>query len=295
MDSQNIYGIKENSSLSKTASDFIKSNDMIGNVVFILVLLVVSIVIFNICVKYFFYFLTPSNSPHLIDGMIDTKDSEMKIMQDPNKSSSKTIIVSNNEDKGLEFSWSFWLYIDDLDYRRGELKNVFVKGDNVYTDTNNDGGENYEEINNTINGPGVYLTPFDNKLLFVFNTYDNIIEKFEIDNIPLNKWLNIIIRCENKTIDVFINGSFSTRYILSSLPRQNYNNVYIGKDGGFAGYVSNLWYYNYGLGTRAISNIYKKGANTTLLNDKAKQAGSNNETSMIDSFRKNYLSFRWFI
>lgn len=295
MDSQNIYGIKESSSLSKTTSDFIKSNDMISNFMFIIILLIFSIVIFNICVKYFLYILTPSNSPHLIDGMVDAKDSEMKISQDPDKSSSKTIIVSNNEDTGLEFTWSFWLYIDDLDYRRGEIKNVFVKGDNVYANSNNEENDvTYDEINNTMNSPGVYLTPFDNKLMFVFNTYDKVIEKFEIDNIPLNKWLNIIIRCENKTIDVFINGSFSTRFKLSSLPKQNYNNVYIGKDGGFAGYVSNLWYYNYALGTREINNIYKKGANTKLLNDKAKDA-SGATTSYTDSFRKNYLSFRWFI
>lgn len=302
MESTNIYGIKQETNLSKNASEFIRSNDMVSNLIFILILLVVGIIIFNICMKIFLNRLLPNNNPHLIDGMVDTKDSEMKIVQDPKKSSSKTIMVSNNEDKGLEFTWSFWIYIDELDYRRGELKNVFVKGDNIYK-TGNDVNEydiddnDYvdEELNNTINSPGVYLTPYDNRLLFVFNTFDSVIEKFEVGNIPMNKWVNIIIRAENRTIDLFINSAFSKRHVLSGLPRQNYNNVYIGKNGGFAGFVSNLWYYNYALGTQEITNIYRKGANTNLINNKStKASGSESASSSSGSFKNNWLSFRWF-
>ncbi len=117
MESTNIYGIKPQSSFSKSANDFIQSNDMVGNVIFILGLLVIGIIIFNIIMKTFLYILLPTNSPHLIDGMVDTKDSETKITQDPTKNASKTILISNNEDRGLEFTWSFWVYIDDLDYR----------------------------------------------------------------------------------------------------------------------------------------------------------------------------------
>lgn len=85
MESTNIYGIKPQSSFSKSANDFIQSNDMVGNVIFILGLLVIGIIIFNIIMKTFLYILLPTNSPHLIDGMVDTKDSETKIIQDPKK------------------------------------------------------------------------------------------------------------------------------------------------------------------------------------------------------------------
>jgi hypothetical protein len=307
MESTNIYGIKQQSNLSKSANDFIQSNDMVSNVIFILVLLVVSIILFNIIMKTFLHYLLPTNSPHLIDGMVDTKDSEVKIVQDPNISTSKTILMSNNEDKGLEFTWSFWIYIDELDYKRGELKNVFVKGDNIYknsSDANKYQEDDYEgdvddyvndELNNNINSPGVYLTPFDNKLLFVFNTFDSLIEKFEIGNIPMNKWVNVVIRCENKTIDVFLNSTFTKRHVLTSLPKQNYNNVYIGKNGGFAGFVSDLWYFNHSLGTQEISKLYKNGASTNLLNDKTKKAsGSDSVSGLMNNYKLNWLSFRWF-
>lgn len=366
MEAQNVYGIKQIQNLSQSAQDYMNTNDMISNVIFVLLLLVVCIIIFNTCLKLFVYFMSPSNSPHLIDGMVDAKDAEIKITQDPKDSSSKTILVSNDQEKGLEFTWSFWIYIEDLDYRRGELKNVFIKGDNLslnyidldspcpsnlgcsappsqnqqsilnlyrtllkrepdaqgfdtylsqlndgtktlddisqeimnsqeYTNNQTSNGGPYDEINNTINGPGVYLTPFDNKLLFVFNTYDNVIEKFEIDNVPMNTWLNVIVRCENKTIDVFFNSSFTKRYRLSSLPKQNYNNVYIGKNRGFSGYVSNLWYFNYALGTRAINNIYRSGANTNILNRKTNSIQSQiSNSGIFGSYKSDFLSFRWF-
>jgi hypothetical protein len=299
MEAENIYGIKDNRSLSKKTSDFINSNDIMSNVVFVLMLLVICIIIFNMCIELFLYIMMPTNSPHLIDGMVDTKDSEMKIIQDPSKSNSKTILISNNESEGLEFTWSWWIYVDDLDYRRGELKNVFVKGDNLYTNNSNEEQKQYNGVDHMINGPGVYLTPFENKLLFAFNTYDNVIEQFEIDNIPMNKWLNVIIRCEQRTIDVFINSAFAKRYKLKSLPKQNYNNVYIGKNGGFAGYVSNLWYYNYALGTKAINSLYRMGASTNILNDRSKETkgsgGGTTQSGLFGNFRNNFLSFRWFI
>lgn len=295
MEAQNVYGIKK--SMSQQASEFVSSNDMVTNVIFILILLVVGVLLFNYILSLILHFKNPNNSPHLIDGMVDTKDAEMKIMQNPHDSSAKTILISENEDKGLEFSWSFWIYVEDLDYRRGELKNVFVKGDNIYQLQKNEDGTPVEidEINNTINSPGVYLTPHDNRLLFVFNTYDRVIEKFEVDNIPMKKWVNVVMRCENRTIDIFMNTSFVKRYKLSSLPRQNYNNVYIGKNKGFSGYVSNLWYFNYGLGTREISNIYRDGANTTLLNKKQNSLTSQfSQKGILGSFKMNFLSFRWF-
>jgi hypothetical protein len=366
MEAQNVYGIKQIQNLSQSARDYMNTNDMMSNVIFVLLILVISIIIFNTCLKLFIYFFTPSNSPHLIDGMVDSKDAEIKITQDPKDSTSKTILISKNQEKGLEFTWSFWIYIEDLDYRRGELKNVFVKGDNIdtnyvnldapcpsdltcatpptlnqqsilnlyrtllkrepdttgfndyvtalndntktldtisqeimnsseYINSQTTNGEPNDEINNTINGPGVYLTPFDNKLLFVFNTYDNVIEKFEVDNIPMNNWLNVIMRCENKTIDVFMNSSFTKRYKLSSLPKQNYNNVYIGKNKGFSGYVSNLWYFNYALGTRAINGIFRDGANTNILNRRTNSMRSQvAKSGIFGSYKSNFLSFRWF-
>jgi hypothetical protein len=56
-------------------------------------------------------------------------------------------------------------------------------------------------------------------------------------------------------------------------------------NGGFSGYISNLWYYNYALGTNAIQNIVNRGPNTKLI--------GNNGNGMSNNMF-NYLSLRWF-
>jgi hypothetical protein len=55
-------------------------------------------------------------------------------------------------------------------------------------------------------------------------------------------------------------------------------------NGGFDGYISNLFYYNYSLGTSAIQSIIDKGPNTKMI-------GSSSSISLKDP---NYLSLRWF-
>jgi hypothetical protein len=70
---------------------------------------------------------------------------------------------------------------------------------------------------------------------------------------------------------------------LVGVPKQNYGDVYVGMNGGFDGYISNLWYYNYSLGTAAIQKIANNGPNTKMI-------GGN---GMLDRMF-NYLSIRWF-
>jgi hypothetical protein len=135
------------------------------------------------------------------------------------------------------------------------------------------------------NAPGLYIRPNSNDLVVIMNTFNVINEELIIPDVPLNKWVNVIIRCQNKTLDVYINGTITRSINLIGVPKQNYGDVYVALNGGFNGYISNLWYYNYALGTTAIQNIVKNGPNTTLIN------GNNG----INSTVANYLSLRWFI
>ena len=134
------------------------------------------------------------------------------------------------------------------------------------------------------NGPGAYITPIKNNLLVIMNTFHNVAEEVEVEEIPLNKWVNIMIRVENRTMDVYINGTIVRRHMLTGIPRQNYGNVYTGMNGGFSGYTSNLWYYDYGLGAREIENIVKNGPNTKMASG-----------STILNRDAQYLSFKWFL
>jgi hypothetical protein len=133
------------------------------------------------------------------------------------------------------------------------------------------------------NAPGLYIAPNTNAFVIVMNTYDKINEEITIPNITLNKWINVIIRCQNKTLDVYINGTIARSAELSGVPKQNYGDIFIGMNGGFSGYVSNLWYFDHALGTSAIQDIVRVGPNT-------KMTGSN----AMNMKNPNYLSLRWF-
>ena len=92
-----------------------------------------------------------------------------------------------------------------------------------------------------------------------------------------------IIRCQNTTLDVYVNGTITRSVDLVGVPKQNYGDVFVAMNGGFDGYVSNLWYYNYALGTTQIQRIATNGPDTRM-------SGSNG-MNLKDS---KYLSMRWF-
>jgi hypothetical protein len=259
---------------SNTNENFFESNSLVAKFAFLLVVIFGFIVLLKFGISIVAYFMSPNQSPHLIDGMVDAKNA-LIFPQDPTSNNeSVTIYRSINERDGLEFTWSVWIYINTLQYLQGQYKHIFYKGNSNLAET----GLNFPN-----NAPGLYLAPDSNELIVMMNTFDVINEEIKIPNIPLNKWMNVIIRCENKTLDVYINGTVARSLQLTSVPKQNYGDVYVGMNGGFDGYISNLWYYNYGLGTAAIQNIASKGPNTKMQ--------GNNGMNLKDS---NYLSLRWF-
>lgn len=75
------------------------------------------------------------NSPHLIDGMLDGRQTVV-IPQDPKASGSITINRSKNGPAGIEFTWSVWVYINDLQYLSGQYRHIFHKGNNSFDSKN---------------------------------------------------------------------------------------------------------------------------------------------------------------
>ena len=253
--------------------EFLESNSLVAKFAFLLLIIFLFVVLLRVGISFLSYFLRPDQSPHLIDGMVDAK--QMIIYpQDPSSNGSITIYRSVNATDGIEFTWSTWIYINSLQINEGIYKHIFSKG-------NSNVNENGMIQPN--NAPGLYIAPNTNALVVVMNTFNVINEEIIIPDIPINKWVNVIIRCENTTMDVYINGTIARSINLVGVPKQNFGDVYVAMNGGFDGYISNLWYYNYALGTSAIQNIVNKGPNTTMIGGNA----------LADKM-SNYLSLRWF-
>jgi hypothetical protein len=260
--------------------DFLESNSLIAQVAFLLLVLFVFIVLLRLGISILGYYLSPSVTPKLINGMVDAKQL-IVIPQDPSMEGAIPISRSVNASEGIEFTWSTWIYIDDLTYNSGKYRCVFYKGNDFASNPNTE--DQPKGLNFPNNAPGLYIAPNTNDLVIFMNTFNVINEKITVNDIPLNKWVNIIIRCQDNTIDIYINGTIIKSHNLHGVPKQNYGDVYIAPNGGFAGYISNLWYYDYALGTAAISELVRKGPNT-------KMKGSNG----INIKNNNYLSLRWY-
>lgn len=271
--SSNSYSFSTNKpSSSGSTSEFLESDSLVAKFAFLLLVLFVFVLLFRAGISLVSWLTAPNESPHLINGMIDAKQS-MTFEQDPSSNNAVTIYRSNNANDGIEFTWSVWILIDDLQYMKGQYKCVFYKGNNDLLSN----GLNFPN-----NAPGLFIAPYTNSLLVIMNTYKVINEEIEIPDIPMNKWVNVIIRCQNTTLDVYINGTIARSVRLMGVPKQNYGDVYVAMNGGFSGNISNLWYYNYALGTAAIQKIAARGPNTTLV------------SSTASSTTNDYLSLRWY-
>ena len=273
MSSNNTFNSFSTNSGTFGTKEFLESNSLVAKLAFLILIIFGFIILLRVGLSVISYFFKPSESPHLIDGMVDA--SQMIVFQqDPSSNGSKTIYRSVNANDGIEFTWSVWIFIDNLQTNSGIYKHVFSKGNSNLQEN----GLIYPN-----NAPGLYIAPNTNSLVVMMNTFNVINEEIIIPDIPLNKWVNVIIRCQNTTLDVYINGTIARSVNLVGVPKQNYGDVYLGMNGGFAGNISNLWYYNYSLGTAAIQRIAESGPNTKMI-------GS---TGMNDKMF-NYLSLRWF-
>ena len=273
----------QNSQYVEGPKNFLESNSLVAKFAFLILVLIVFILALRIGAEILGWLMTPSGSPHLLDGMVNAKHLQ-RFPQDPSVKGAVPILRSKNQEDGLEFTWSTWINIESLTYKEGQYKHVFHKG--TLTDMRQKSPGDTSQLAPGLsfpnNAPGLYLAPNTNDLVVVMNTFENPNEMIVVEDIPLNKWVNVIIRCDNQALDVYINGTITKRHMLSGVPRQNYDYVYIGANGGFDGYISSLRYFNSAIGVNKIQSIVDDGPNLKATGD------------MLGHSSPRYLSTRWF-
>ena len=265
----NTFGSNRYISGSK---EFLNSNTLVAKIAFLVLVMIAFVLILRVGTSLITYFMAPTSNPKLVDGMKPGHVAKM-IPQDPKSSGSVTIMRSVDQNNGIEFSWSVWLFVEQLK-QDGKFKHIFHKGNDGFSGGNSDG------MSMPNNAPGLYLDKNTNNLVVIMNTYNNITEKVNIKDIPLNKWNNVIIRVEGDKMDTYINGTIVNRHKFNSVPKQNYGDVYVNMNGGFDGLLSDLWYHDYGLSIREILAIAEKGPNMSM-------------NKSMDVFPP-YFSLRWY-
>jgi len=269
-------------------TEYLSSNTLVAKFAFIILVIIGFIILLNLGVILISYLFSPPANPYLVSGLI-AGNTGTTISQNPALTSlSQQVTLSNNQETGMEFTWSVWLFITDLGINTTnsnlgagqKYQFVFNKGDLNF------GKDNITQVNN---GPGLYISPYQGNgtttLHVIMNTSDNNDNSDFVDvkGIPLKKWVNVMIRLENTMLDVYINGTISGRITLQKTPKQNYNDVNVCQGGGFNGNLSDLRYFNHALNVVEINAIVNKGPNTTP-----------SSSSSSPSAGYNYLSSLWY-
>ena len=140
--------------------------------------------------------------------------------------------------KGLSFSTSLWIYIKDWNYRFMQEKTVFNRGGFKLL------------LGNRMND--LYLEmPILNS-----NVPSRILRK----DIPLQKWIHVVVTLENRHLDLWLNGKLYNARHLKNLPKifENKDTIFLDND-GFSGYLSRVYHYEEPLSKYEVIRLFKAG------------------------------------
>jgi len=192
---------------------------------------VVSIILFIIIIRWFM------GQKNKISGLNDATKVTKIAASD---------LAQNN---AANYAYSAWFYINDWSYRYGEPKIILGRLDN--------------DLNPS---PSITLGAIENNLQVETTVYSSsgsstgTKHTCNVANVPIQKWVNVIISLYGRTMDVYIDGKLVRTCVLPGVAKiANNAPVYITPLGGFSGYTSNVNYYADSLNPQEAYNIYRKG------------------------------------
>lgn len=223
-------------------------------------LFVIIIVLLYIVIKYVI------KDVNTLSGLVSAQTMQ-KIEASSLATSSSTGSTSN-------YTYSIWLYIDDWNVKYGEPKVVF--------------GRMASEMDKTQPCPLVALAPLENNLIVSLAIYPGMdsapmeteaengtttaaveassIHRCMVANIPIQKWVNVLISTYGRSLDIYIDGKLVRTCVLPGVARiESSTPVYITPNGGFSGYTAKFQYWPESCDPQKAYNIYKSGYGASML------------------------------
>jgi hypothetical protein len=150
----------------------------------------------------------------------------------------------------VNYAYSVWIYIDDWSYRYGSEKVIFCRG-------------------NTKLMPGLVLSPIENNIVIkVAMTNTDEMFTCTVKDIPIQKWTNIIVTLNNRSLDCYINGKLLKTCVLPSPAFvDDTKSIYLTPLSGFSGYTSRFNYWNDTVNPQQAWNIYQGGPGGNILSN----------------------------
>jgi hypothetical protein len=244
----------------------------------LLVLLILSLLFFTfVSIEYVIQGYNRIGGKHiqLIPMTVTAEDKMLIFKQNKTKfPDSKTIPLSENERTGIEFTYSFYLFIHPSTFTgQDTLHHVFHKG--------------YRSPW-PLMGPAVFVRGNANTLRVVMNTYRNAYTYMDVENVPVRKWFHCALVCHRNALEIYINGNLRKKLPFEgTLPYQNFQDLIcfsplkkmilgsqiasLGTDnnlnieGAFRGNLSNLIYIAYAVSFTEIQSLLDLGVSNKTM------------------------------
>lgn len=148
-----------------------------------------------------------------------------------------------------DYNWS--------NFRYNNFKNIFLRGDSP---------ADVENLNSIKQYPGIWLGPELTNMYLVFSNGSDS-ESYLLENLELNKWINITVTINNNSVSIYRNGLLEiTGLVSGSLYLNNIGNkniYFLGNpkttdenSGGFPGFINYFNFYNKVLTPEEINKLY---------------------------------------
>ena len=185
---------------------------------------------------------------------------------DPSKSGADTMNSSN-------FTYSVWFYINDWNYRYGEQKTIIGRSGNLTASGN---ANNPTDLSALQPCPFVNLDGKENNLVIAVTCFTNAsttsqvgqVHYETINNIPIQKWVNLFFSVYGRTLDVYMDGKLVRTGILPGVAKITSSaNIYLTPNGGFNGWTSKLQYWNNASNPQMAWDTYIKGYGSSMFSN----------------------------
>jgi hypothetical protein len=87
-----------------------------------------------------------------------------------------------------------------------------------------------------------------------------------IENIPIQKWANVIVSLYGLTLDIYLDGKLVRTCVLPGVPQVNNNaNIFVSNNKGFSGWTTTFKFWSDASNPQQAYNIYKDGFSGSIL------------------------------
>jgi hypothetical protein len=172
------------------------------------------------------------------------------------------------------YTYSTWFYVNDWNYRFGEPKVILGRLD---PENNPSPSITLGAMENNVNvavacypagsaSPGSASPGSASPGSASPGSASPVIHQCNVSNIPLQKWVNLIVSLYGRTLDLYLDGKLVRTCVMPGVPRISPEaNILVTPAGGFNGWTTNFQYWANASNPQEAYNIYKGGFGGSIL------------------------------